>query len=235
MVAFNLSRNLNTSSKSRNDNAARRAATMRQEQMTYTDLGDYRLDSPPPLRHPDVALTLPGYKDQSGAVDLSKTAFPIKDRRGTRLVTPPLSDGDRRLVDRPTHGAVPVLQGMWGLFRQKGGTTNDRRHAPKIRKITCDNGFVYEDVPYHGKVGTDTKSRAPTDPKTAMENSVTVKPTSKMRISYDRQTREIIIFRYTEDNTFHGHVSTWNELKPEMKSVLIKEFNFTPKGKSPKI
>jgi hypothetical protein len=92
--------------------------------------------------------------------------------------------------------------------------------------------LIYEDASYHSKVGTEKKSRAPTDPKTALENSIVINP--KRRLSYDPDTGEIVIFGRHLPNTFHGSVRTWNDLDPSVRNALIREFNFTPNGKPPK-
>jgi hypothetical protein len=104
----------------------------------------------------------------------------------------------------------------------------------QTRKIECSNGLIYEDSSKHGRIDVGKASRAPTAPKTALESSIEANAVSKRRVCYDSNTDEIVVFRYTGGVTFHGHVSTWEKLNPDMRSILIKEFNFTPKGKPPK-
>lgn len=82
-----------------------------------------------------------------------------------------------------------------------------------IRRHECSNGLVYEDAPYHGVRDNDLKSKAPANPKLALEASIGINPeTTKRRVSYDPVSGEICVFDNTKDNIYHGHVTAWDKL-----------------------
>jgi hypothetical protein len=53
--------------------------------------------------------------------------------------------------------------------------------------------------------------------------SVQVKPTSPRRVGVDPGTGEYVVFDQTSAGKYHGHVRTWDQLSPKMRSVIKKE------------
>ena len=106
----------------------------------------------------------------------------------------------------------------------------EQRH---VRRYECSNGLVYEDAPYHGTKDSTVKSKAPTNPKEALENSKIYKEKSnhQRRLAYDSESGEIIVLDGSVLSKFHGHVRSWDELDNSQKAFMAKEFNFSPKGK----
>ncbi len=48
----------------------------------------------------------------------------------------------------------------------------------------------------------------------------------------DPLLKEFVVLDKTDwDLTFHGHVRSWDELRPSHKAELIKNFGFSSKGK----
>lgn len=91
----------------------------------------------------------------------------------------------------------------------------------------------YEPAPYHGRVGSGVKSRGPTNGQAALDNSLQVTETSARRVGIDPGTNEFVIFDRTSDGLFHGHVRTWNELRPVDRAFLREEFGVSGRGKIP--
>lgn len=95
--------------------------------------------------------------------------------------------------------------------------------------------LIFEPAPYHGKKTCGRKSPGPTNGQKTLENSVPVKETSKERIGYDPDTDEIVVFSFTQERNgawvYHGHVRTWDELKPEHRKALQRAGLFNNKGK----
>lgn len=106
----------------------------------------------------------------------------------------------------------------------------------KIKSYKCSNGLIYEDAPYHGSKNNNIKNKKPTDPVTAMDNSkvFTENGLKQRRLSYDPKNDEIVVLDGRTNQSFHGHVRVWKELKNDEKAFMQREFGFRPKGKPPK-
>jgi len=83
-----------------------------------------------------------------------------------------------------------------------------------------DGQRVYELNPKHKPVRTANIAAAPKNGQAALNASVQVQETSTRRVGVDRVSDEIVVFDEHAPNIFHGHVRTWDELRPEMQNVL---------------
>ncbi len=99
-------------------------------------------------------------------------------------------------------------------------------HSPQDPKKDNNNNNnkhphgKYEDAPYHHANSNGTKSLAPKDGQTALDNSILIKQNSPRRISLSQG--EIVILDQTSLGLYHGHVRTWNELTGSMRRALHK-------------
>ncbi|MEZ4449073.1 MAG: DUF6531 domain-containing protein [Nannocystaceae bacterium] len=91
-----------------------------------------------------------------------------------------------------------------------------------------------------GQVGrprrnTETDVTLLLEHQAALDNSIRIKDTAPRRIGVDVQNGQFVVLdKHHETPTtrfFHGHVRTWDELEPGMRSVLIKSGRVTRKGK----
>jgi hypothetical protein len=73
----------------------------------------------------------------------------------------------------------------------------------------------------------------PTNGQDVLNRSVGVGPNTTRRIGADPSTGEIVVFDETQpgQGIFHGHVRSWDQLTPGMRSVLIKAGQVTTKGR----
>ncbi|MEI4803841.1 hypothetical protein WAZ07_21930 [Bacillus sp. FJAT-51639] len=89
---------------------------------------------------------------------------------------------------------------------------------------------TFENAPYHGKTNRGKKNRAPIDGQNALDNSIPISPgTTTRRVSVSNG--EIVILDETTPGVFHGHVRSWDELNPAMRSALQKAGLVNKKGK----
>ncbi len=70
----------------------------------------------------------------------------------------------------------------------------------------------------------------PIDGQRALDNSVEIKSTTTRRVGVDPVTGEIVIFDNTNDGTIHGHVRTWDQLRPEQQNALKNKGIIDSKG-----
>jgi filamentous hemagglutinin len=80
---------------------------------------------------------------------------------------------------------------------------------------------VYQGADYHTQEGNALKSPAPKNGQLSLNNSIQIKSTSPRRIAM-QSDNEFVIFDQTSEGVYHGHVRPWEQLTPEMKSVLKK-------------
>jgi hypothetical protein len=80
----------------------------------------------------------------------------------------------------------------------------------------------YEPSPKHGPAQRGDVAAAPRDGQAALDRSVQVKPTSARRVGVDAANQELVVFdeTYPGQQIFHGHVRSWNQLRPEMQAAL---------------
>ena len=93
------------------------------------------------------------------------------------------------------------------------------------------NEFIFENASYHSTKGNNVKSASPTFGQDVLNESIQVKSTSPRRVGVDKLTGEYVVFDRTINNTYHGHVRTWNELHTDMKNSLINSGLVKPNGK----
>ena len=74
-----------------------------------------------------------------------------------------------------------------------------------------------------------SKSKAPSNGQRALDNSFSVSENTARRIGIS--DGEIVILDQTSPGLFHGHVRTWNNLRQEMKNILIDANLVTSRGK----
>lgn len=140
-----------------------------------------------------------------------------------------------------TRGGAPesaaTAEGQVGGSASAGkGTTGESGAAAKAKVgdgVGAMRRLTYESAPYHGRIGSGVKSQGPTNGQAALDNSLQVTETSPRRVGIDPMTKEFVIFDRTSTGTFHGHVRTWDELRPIDRAVLRYEFGVSKKGKVP--
>jgi RHS repeat-associated protein len=88
----------------------------------------------------------------------------------------------------------------------------------------------YEGADYHGPVASGRKNPAPPNGQAALDLSVRVKSTSPTRVGIDYEAGGFAVFNGS-NGVFHGHVRTWAELDPAMRSALYKAGMVTKRGK----
>jgi uncharacterized protein RhaS with RHS repeats len=95
---------------------------------------------------------------------------------------------------------------------------------------------IYDPAPYHGRLDTSVKNKAPINGQGALDNSVQIKSTSPRRIGI--ADGEIVILDKTrtvpgkvDTEIYHGHVRSWDELTDDMKKALKKEGMVDKKGR----
>lgn len=95
----------------------------------------------------------------------------------------------------------------------------------------CDAGGlfgIYEDAPYHTKVGNSIKSKAPINGQEALDNSLAFNNgTGRIGIS----NGEFVVLSQTSEGLFHGHVRTWSGLSQEMQNALRRAGLVNKRGK----
>ncbi len=97
-----------------------------------------------------------------------------------------------------------------------------------------DKQRVYELNPKHKPVKTANIAAAPKNGQATLDNSVQVKETSTRRVGVDTLNNEFVVFDEHAPNTFHGHVRTWDELRPEMQNALKRAGLVDSKGETKK-
>jgi len=96
--------------------------------------------------------------------------------------------------------------------------------------------MLFEPSPKHGRTKQQSHNNAsaePKEPQESLNRSHPLSPNTSRRVSANPETGEFSIFdeTYNGTNIYHGHVRTWRELTPRMKSVLIKSGEVSKKGK----
>jgi hypothetical protein len=81
---------------------------------------------------------------------------------------------------------------------------------------------VFEESPKHGGIERREASRGPKNGQAALDNSVQVKNTSPRRVGVDAANAEIVVLDQTSEDTFHGHVRSWDQLTDQQRNALIK-------------
>jgi filamentous hemagglutinin len=90
---------------------------------------------------------------------------------------------------------------------------------------------VYKRNPKHGRWDRGIISREPVNGQDALDWSVPVKTTSRVRIGIDYEDDAIVVFRRHVlgefldrpwDEVFHGYVVAWKGLEQDIKNALIE-------------
>jgi hypothetical protein len=126
--------------------------------------------------------------------------------------------------------------GGQGPSAQGKGTTPQSETGNTKGKVNPSNGesqsdLVFEASPKHTATDKGNISHGPSDGQTALNNSVQVKSTSTRRVGLDKETGEIVVFDETTPGIFHGHVRSWEQLRPEMQNALRKAGLVDRRGK----
>jgi hypothetical protein len=83
-------------------------------------------------------------------------------------------------------------------------------------------GPRYEPSPKHGPTQRGNVARAPTNGQRALDRSVQVSENSPRRVGVDKENGEYVVLDETHpgQGVYHGHVRTWDQLRPEMQNAL---------------
>jgi hypothetical protein len=71
---------------------------------------------------------------------------------------------------------------------------------------------VFEQSLKHGGSERREAGRGPKNGQSALDNSVQVKPMSPRRVGVDAANAEIVVLDQTSEDTFQGHVRSWEQL-----------------------
>jgi hypothetical protein len=89
---------------------------------------------------------------------------------------------------------------------------------------------VYDPIPKHGIYDRGRSSRRPKNGQDALDYSVRVKASSRVRVGIDYEDHAfVVLHRHEEgefrgrawDEWFHGYVVPWPRLEQELKNALI--------------
>jgi hypothetical protein len=105
------------------------------------------------------------------------------------------------------------------------------RSAGAGRPDSAPNSAVYESSPKHDQRRTGVGSQPSDGPGTLGRSVPTSPETTTRRVGVDPVNQEFVVFDETTQGRFHGHVRTWDQLTPAMRSALIKAGLATTKGK----
>lgn len=115
------------------------------------------------------------------------------------------------------------------MQRGEGGGDDDGPIAP--RGLGPVRRRLYEANPKHGPFDVGLVSRAPKNGQDALDNSVLVKPTSRLRVGVDYDELEFVVLRFHDlgefrdslnYEIFHGYVMDWRDLTQEQKNSLMR-------------
>lgn len=90
---------------------------------------------------------------------------------------------------------------------------------------------VYERNPKHASFDRAQVSRAPADGQDALDHSVQIKKTSRLRAGVDYGDRAYVVFRFHDFGEFrdalnyeifHGYVVGWRQLEQEQRNGLMR-------------
>jgi len=87
----------------------------------------------------------------------------------------------------------------------------------------------YGDADYHHKNSQGPKSPAPQDGQKALDNSMQIKKGSPHRIAIEQG--KFVVLNQTQPGLYHGHVRSWEQLRPAMQRALQKAGKVTLSGK----
>ncbi len=104
-----------------------------------------------------------------------------------------------------------------------------RNRAAQSPKMSADDllqladpELKYEPNPKHD-VPRPGVGPQPVNGQLALNNSVSYKPTTLSRVGIDPDTGDIVVFDYTNDGTYHGHIETWQQLDQDQKNALYND------------
>lgn len=95
-----------------------------------------------------------------------------------------------------------------------------------VRRRICRGNTAKHGVEAKGRI-----SREPRDGQEALDSSVSVKPSSRVRVSIDYDEVAFVVLRYhmpgfyreqPNDEVFHGYSVGWQDLPQEMRNALIR-------------
>lgn len=148
------------------------------------------------------------------------------DGRGYAVMHPPsghvLAEGSTQEEAEARAGTEAARQGRRRLLAQfdSGTEASDVFHSVPSSSVGAVRRMIFEGVPYHSSVDNPIKSRGPVNGQDALDTSIQIKASSSRRVGIDYSTGEFVVFSYSRDNVYHGHVRSWNDLDSEMQNAL---------------
>jgi len=133
-------------------------------------------------------------------------------------------------------GAIQFGQDLQTLLnkagRPSGGQPSEPPPAPKGADPSRP---VFRPSPKHDQSRPGVGPQ-PTNGQQTLDRSIPLSPnTTTRRVGTDPSTGEIVIYDETEPGRippiFHGHVQTWDQLRPPMRALLLRAGLVTKKGK----
>ena len=119
-------------------------------------------------------------------------------------------------------------------YRKNKKKAKEALRSFKNKVVEKLNPFgVYENAPYHTRVGNSIKSKAPINGQASLDKSILVK--SKGNTRYQRritiENNEFVVLDEHMKGKFHGHVRTWDDLGKPLQEFLKKLGLVTNNGK----
>jgi hypothetical protein len=90
------------------------------------------------------------------------------------------------------------------------------------QKVQIRNTQIYEPNPKHKAEKLGNVSAEPLNGQLALDNSIRFKFESSRRVGVDPINKQFVVFDEHLTGKYHGHVRSWNELRPEMQNALIE-------------
>ena len=113
-----------------------------------------------------------------------------------------------------------------------GGGGEDDEEPPPLRSLGPVRRRLYEaNAGKHGPVDRGRVSRQPMNGQDALDYSVPVKPTSRIRVGVDYDDLAFVVLRFHEYGEFrdslnfeifHGYVVEWANLPQEQRNALMR-------------
>jgi hypothetical protein len=135
-------------------------------------------------------------------------------------------------------GLIPAAKGASKAVSQafpSGSAKTGGSGARAARASGETRHGYYEPNPKHD-VNRPGVGPQPKDPVCTLDNSYPVPNkapagSTQRRIGYDKDNKEIVVFREHETGRSHGYAKTWDNLLQTERNALIDAGVFTPKGR----
>ena len=135
------------------------------------------------------------------------------------------------IIASTTEGVPVTFGSKISQFFKSESNINSRFKClcPSTRGSHLHPHGIYQDAPYHKKIGNWLKSACPLDGQLALDNSISLGPNSFGRIGISRG--QIVMLRRTQEGLYHGYIIELKKLERTIKDSLIATGFINKKGK----